>query len=338
MHAFQTAMQKLHAGPVANAGRNNRRGCQIQLQGDVQATDPRTGNADASRRLENWPIQREGTRKGREKVNMALRSYRSEMLVALLFLIIQILGGMVVLLHPPRAAAQGQLAAPKETDGSPALLIGFVGGLVHRDDRRHAEVQIAQQIQATYGNGVHVQIFENRRGAKAHKLILDWLDSDADGKLTDKEKRGTHVILFGHSWGASTVVSLARELQRNGIPVSLTIQVDSITKNGEDDSVIPANVAEAVNFYQTGGILHGRSRIRAADPSRTRILGNFRFAYKKEPAECGAYPWYDRLLFKGHTAIECDPRVWSQIDALIRMRLPPVVPPGQSQVATRTGN
>jgi hypothetical protein len=80
---------------------------------------------------------------------------------------------------------------------------------VHSDDRRHSEVQIAQQIQATYGNGVHVQIFENRRGAKAHKLILDWLDSDGDGKLTDKEKRSTHVILFGHSWGASTVVSLS---------------------------------------------------------------------------------------------------------------------------------
>lgn len=225
-----------------------------------------------------------------------------------------------------------------DSDASPALVIGFVGGFVHSDDLRHAEVQMAQQIQATYGNGVHVQIFENRRRAKAHELLLDWLNRGRDGKLTDEEKRSTRVILFGHSWGASAVVSLARELQRDGIPVALTIQVDSVTKNGEDDSLIPANVVEAVNFYQTGGILHGRSKIRPADPSRTMILGNFRFTYEKEPAECRAYPWYDRLLFKGHTAIECDPRVWSQVEALIRMRLPAVPQPAQTQVATRGGN
>jgi len=134
------------------------------------------------------------------------------------------------------------------------------------------------------------------------------------------------------------VVSLARALERDGIPVALTIQVDSVTKNSEDDSHIPANVTEAVNFYQTGGILHGRTKITAADPSRTMILGNFRFTYEKEPAECRAYPWYDRLVFKGHTAIECDPRVWSQIETLIQMRLPPVPQPAQTQVAARVGN
>jgi hypothetical protein len=260
------------------------------------------------------------------------------MLVVPLFTIIQVLVCTTVLLSSHRAVAQMQLAAPKESDASPALVIGFVGGFVHSDDLRHAEVQIAQQMQATYGNGVHVQIFENRRRAKAHELIRDWLNKGGDGELTDGEKQSTRLILFGHSWGASAVVSLARELQRDGIPVSLTIQVDSVTKNGEDDSLIPANVAEAANFYQTGGILHGRPKIRAADPSRTRILGNFRFAYQKEPAACRAYPWYDRLLFKGHTAIECDPRVWSQVEALIRMRLPAVLQPAQTQIATRVGN
>jgi len=32
-------------------------------------------------------------------------------------------------------------------------------------------------------------------------------------------------------------------------------------------------------------------------------------------------PWYDRVFFKGHTAIECDPHVWSQVEDLIRTRL-----------------
>ncbi len=157
--------------------------------------------------------------------------------MALFFTIIQVLVCTTVFLSPHRAVAQMQDVALRETDASPALVIGFVGGFVHSDDLRHEEVQIAHQIQATYGNGVHVLIFENRQRAQAHKLILDQLNAE-DRKLTDEEKRSTRLILFGHSWGASAVVSLARELQQDGIPVLLTIQVDSVTKNGEDDSVI----------------------------------------------------------------------------------------------------
>ena len=39
--------------------------------------------------------------------------------------------------------------------------------------------------------------------------------------------------------------------------------MDSVRKRGEDDGSIPANVREAINFYQTEGMLHGRSSIRA---------------------------------------------------------------------------
>ena len=249
----------------------------------------------------------------------------------------------MVLLHPQAAVAQTQQASI-EKGTSPALVVGFVGGFVHSDDLRHSEVQITRQIQAAYGDRVRVLIYENRRSDDARKAILSWLKKAEDGqatndeKATDHETRGPRIILFGHSWGASAVVSLARSLQRDGIPVSLTIQVDSITKNGEDDSLIPVNVVEAINFYQTRGILHGRTKIRAVDPLRTKILGNYRFTYEKEPAECRAYPWYDRLLFKGHTAIECDPRVWSQVEELIRTRLPATSPPAQSGTATLRDN
>jgi pimeloyl-ACP methyl ester carboxylesterase len=233
--------------------------------------------------------------------------------------------------------AQTQFAASSSSGAIPVLVIGFVGGFVHSNDLRHSEVQLAQQLRATCGKDVHVEIFENRRKAEAHKLILDWWNTEGHRKLT--EKGNARIILFGHSWGASAVVSLAHELQRDGIPVLLTVQVDSVRKGGDDDSLIPANVVEAVNFYQTGGILHGRSTVRAADPLRTRILGNFRFQYRKEPAECRAYPWYNRLLFKGHTAIECDPRVWSQVEALIRTRLPVAPPqPAQIQIAAMPGS
>jgi len=56
---------------------------------------------------------------------------------------------------------------------------------------------------------------------------------------------------------------------------------------------------------------------------------------KREPAACHAYPWYNRLLFKGHTAIECDPKVWSQIETLIQSRLPLTNMPRPIEVAAQ---
>ncbi len=223
----------------------------------------------------------------------------------------------VILLSPARMCSQMPSVDGPSLHSTPVMVIGFVGGFVHSDDFRHSEVQLIEQLQLAYGNSVHAEIFENRRIDEARSFILD-----SFGKLSDQEKAQLRIILFGHSWGASAVVYLARDLERDGIPVALTIQVDSVRKHGQNDSIIPSNVKEAINFYQTGAMLHGRSKISASDPSRTAILGNFRFQYAKEPAACRDYPWYNRLLFKGHTSIECDPRVWSQVSTLIRMRLP----------------
>ncbi len=132
----------------------------------------------------------------------------------------------------------------------------------------------------------HVGIFENHRGEDAYDAVLKWLDSDGNGGISDSERRQARIILYGHSWGASAVVELARQLQKQRIPVLLTIQVDSITKRGQDDRVIPANVERAVNFYQSSGVLRGLPEIVPADPLQTQILGDFRFDYKKQPASC----------------------------------------------------
>jgi surfactin synthase thioesterase subunit len=148
------------------------------------------------------------------------------------------------------------------------------------------------------------------------------VDANHDGLLSAEEKRNARVILYGHSWGASEAITLARELDGDGIPVLLTVQVDSVQKPRENDTVIPANVAEAANFYQLNGFLHGEPEIRAADPKRTHIIGNFRFDYKANPIDCRQYPWYDRIFMRSHIEIECDPRVWNQVESLIRSRLP----------------
>jgi hypothetical protein len=201
------------------------------------------------------------------------------------------------------------------------ILIGFVGGYVHHDDRVHTEVQLAERLRSEYSPNLSVETFENHRGKEAHQAVLHLLDADHDGQLSAAEKQNARIIIFGHSWGASETVELARQLERDGIPVILTIQVDSVSKRGENDELIPANVAQAINFYQLDGLLHGKPEIRAADPARTRILGNFRSEYRSRPLTCGQYPWYDRTFMKPHIQIECDPEVWNQVESLIRSNL-----------------
>jgi hypothetical protein len=204
---------------------------------------------------------------------------------------------------------------------TPIIVVGFVGGFVRHDDMVHSAVQVAANLSKDYPSGLYVEVLENRGREKAHADIVRWIDTNRDGTISPEEKRSARIILYGHSWGASEAITLARQLGKEGIPVLLTIQVDSVAKPGENDKVIPANVAEAANFYQLNGFLHGEPQIRAADPVRTRIIGNFRFDYKANPIDCRQYPWYDRLFMKFHTEIECDPKVWGQVESLIHSRL-----------------
>lgn len=247
-----------------------------------------------------------------------MRCIRISPLVVLLFLSFAFVFG--------EAGSPGPVTTTATTAAPTAIVIGFVGGFVKHDNRAHSTVQLVEHLRNEHPTGVYVQAFENRHREKAHQEILQRLDLNHDGALSTEEKRKARIILFGHSWGASAGVSLARKLEKEGIPVLLTIQVDSVSKIGQDDAVIPANVGQAVNFYQPDGIVHGQSQIRAADPDRTEIVGNFRYDYKANPVHCEGYPWFDRVVVKTHTEIECDPKVWNQVEALIYSKLSPEAP------------
>jgi hypothetical protein len=229
----------------------------------------------------------------------------------------------VIALPAFHARGHASDAAESAKPAAPIIVIGFVGGYVRHDDSVHSGVQLAAHLREDYPSGVYVNTFENHNGDHAHRQVLQLLDTNHDGALSTEEKRNARVVIYGHSWGASETVTLAKQLDRDSVPVLLTIQVDSVAKSGEDDSVIPANVAQAANFYQADGLFHGRAEIRAADPARTRILGNFRQDYTAKPIRCDAYPWWNRLFMKSHIEIECDPQVWKQIESLIRSNLPP---------------
>ncbi len=203
----------------------------------------------------------------------------------------------------------------------PVIVIGFVGGFIRHDNLAHSEVQLAARLRQAYPLGVEVETFESYRRGRARNRIMKLLDANHDGNLTAGEKQNARIIIYGHSWGGSEAINLARKLEKDGIPVLLIVQVDSISIL-HNDRVIPANVARAANFYQPHGLLRGQSSIRAADSTRTRIIGNFRSDYSGIPYGCEEYPWYDRVFVKAHTQIECDAGVWKHAEALIRSDLP----------------
>jgi hypothetical protein len=219
-------------------------------------------------------------------------------------------------------AADGAVASRPPATVS-YILIGFAGGFERHDNPRHGPVQLAQRIRQNLPTGDVIEVFENRHRRAAYKTILRLLDSNHDGVLSRQERSQARIILFGHSWGASAVVMLSRELDRAGIPVLLTVQVDSIEKPWQRDNVIPDNVAEAVNFYQPHGLLHGRAKIIAADDSKTQILGNYRFDYRKEPAQCSGGSWFQHIFTPSHLQSNCDPHLWSQVEGLVRQRMEP---------------
>jgi hypothetical protein len=96
-------------------------------------------------------------------------------------------------------------------------------------------------------------VFGNHHGRKALHEVVRMLDSDGDGFLTPNEKRESTIITYGQSWGAAETVTFAHALGQLGIPVALTVQIDTIAKLGRRGAIIPANVASAINFYQTRG-------------------------------------------------------------------------------------
>jgi hypothetical protein len=156
---------------------------------------------------------------------------------------------------------------------------------------------------------------ENRKRHLALDLIRRAFDRNHDGQLDAQERAGVRLILYGQSFGGAAVVKLARELERIGAPVLLTVQVDSV---GRGDGIIPANVARAANLFQKNGLfIRGEPKIRAQDPSRTTIIGNFEFDYRNKKIDLSEVSWMKKLFRAAHTKMDFDPAVWALVEELI---------------------
>ncbi|BDC49638.1 hypothetical protein F183_A19540 [Bryobacterales bacterium F-183] len=200
-------------------------------------------------------------------------------------------------------------------DVSKTTIVGLLGGFEKAHDPHRGVRKLILKLQDTAG--VDAESFSNHKPRQAMRYILQSLDANHDGKLDGTEKTNARVILFGQSLGGSRVVALARGLRKKGIPVLLTVQIDSV---GLRDGRIPDNVRSAANFYQKEILtFRGEDEIRATDPAKTTILLNQRFFYPPLlPSYSKPESWARRKLGGAHAKLEADPILWAEVEMLIR--------------------
>ncbi len=178
-----------------------------------------------------------------------------------------------------------------------------------------ASERLALKLRSMQLPGVHVETVENTRRGTALKLIRSAFDHNQDGVLDEQERASVRLILYGQSFGGAAVVKLARQLQKTDLPVLLTVQIDSV---GWGDAVIPSNVASAANLYQRDGLfIRGEPQVRAEDPAKTKILGNFTFSYRDRNIDLSKVPWHKKIFRTAHAKMELDAEVWAKVEEII---------------------
>lgn len=211
------------------------------------------------------------------------------------------------------------LRTPVPLPSNATLVVGFLGGFEHWNDPQRGIRKLVLSLRDQ--PGVFAESVGNHHRRVALRFILKALDRNRDGRLDPEECRQARVILVGQSWGGAAAIATARDLDRLGVPVLLTAQIDSV---GTHDGVIPPNVAAAVNFYQHDPLtIRGRSEIRAADASQTRIIGNFPSSYLMRSIDKSQAAWARRTLGGSHAKMELDPEIWLRVrryidDAIIK--------------------
>lgn len=199
------------------------------------------------------------------------------------------------------------------------LVLGFMGGREPWNNDKRAVRKLALKLRLMNIPNLHVETVENKKRHLAIELIRSAFDRNRDGQLDQRECASAHLILYGHSFGGAAVVKLARQLKKMGVPIALTIQVDSV---GRGDKIIPSNVARAANLFQRNGlIIRGEKEIVPEDARQTAIIGNIRYDYRNKKIDVADASWLKRAFRAAHTKMEYDPEVWAKVEEIILSEL-----------------
>ena len=186
------------------------------------------------------------------------------------------------------------------------LILGIVGGWERWDAPQRGVRKTALQLRDLKLPGVYVETVENHKLNLAEELVAKAFPQDP--------AHTARVILYGHSLGGMAVINFARTLNERHIPVLALVSVDAIGHN----EPVPPNVKIAANFYQRDSCpVCGAKTIRAEDPGRTTILGNFQWKYRHKYVDIHTEPWVRRFFVRGHEKMEFDPNMWAEVKKIL---------------------
>jgi hypothetical protein len=152
------------------------------------------------------------------------------------------------------------------------LYAGFVGAMETASHKNSGVVQLRDILRGPGYSDVCAESFM----PVAWKSCRDWILSrfpSHPGPLTEAESaESPRIILVGHSTGGWAMLKVARELRDKGIPVELTVQLDSV---GFTDRTVPRNVKSSAVFHAWDMLMFLTTKnIRFEDPLHTKLIAN----------------------------------------------------------------
>jgi hypothetical protein len=190
----------------------------------------------------------------------------------------------------PSSSARPSTEAPVAINHSCKILYaGFVGAMESSNRKGSGVVQIRDVLRGSAYPDVCSESFIPLSWESCRNWILRQFPVHS-GPFTQAEiDEGPRIILLGHSTGGWAMLKVARDLRDKGIPVELTVQLDSV---GITDYTVPSNVKSSAIFHARDFLmLLTTKNIRMEDPQRTKLVANI--VVKKA----------------SHLSITCDPRV-----------------------------
>lgn len=179
----------------------------------------------------------------------------------------------------PRAANKDGAArssnASRVEEGTPnckILYAGFVGAMEPAGHKNSGVVQIRDMLRGPAYSDVCAESFMPIAWNAGLNWILKRFPAHA-GPLTPEElANAPRVILVGHSTGGWAMLAVARDLRDKGIPVELTVQIDSV---GITDYTVPRNVKEGAIFHAWDILMFMTTKsLRLEDPIHTKLVAN----------------------------------------------------------------
>lgn len=152
------------------------------------------------------------------------------------------------------------------------IYLGFVGALEPAHNKSSGVVQIADLLRGGEFPDVCAKSYSPYVWGDGLRWLLTHFPSHAGVVSAEELQNAPRVVLVGHSMGGWAMMRVARRLRSRGIPVELTIQIDSV---GLSDYTLPRNVKCAANFHARDVLMPlTTKRLRMEDPSRTKLLAN----------------------------------------------------------------